>query len=90
MPLYEYECARCGPFTELRSMSESGRGAKCPDCAGRAGRILSIPALRRPGRPSNRRKAQREPAVMQRPERAEPPPPPKPHAGHGRPWMLGH
>ena len=34
MPIYEYECHKCGERFELRrSMSDSDRDAKCPKCA---------------------------------------------------------
>lgn len=32
MPLYEYDCTDCGPFTEMRPMAESGLPCPCPDC----------------------------------------------------------
>ncbi|MFO7997091.1 MAG: zinc ribbon domain-containing protein [Dehalococcoidia bacterium] len=33
MPIYEYECLKCGERFELRrSMSESDRETKCPRC----------------------------------------------------------
>ncbi|HEY33093.1 MAG TPA: zinc ribbon domain-containing protein [Dehalococcoidia bacterium] len=33
MPIYEYECTKCGERFELRrSMSDSNREAKCPAC----------------------------------------------------------
>jgi len=34
LPIYEYECHKCGERFELRrSMSESDQDAKCPKCA---------------------------------------------------------
>lgn len=33
MPIYEYECPKCGERLELRrSMSDSDRDVKCPKC----------------------------------------------------------
>ena len=33
MPLYEYECQKCGKLTEiLQSRAESYKEAKCPEC----------------------------------------------------------
>jgi putative FmdB family regulatory protein len=33
MPIYEYECTKCGERFELRrSLAESDRGLKCPRC----------------------------------------------------------
>ncbi len=45
MPTYEYECADCGPFTEVRPMAEFDRPQPCPDCAQPAPRLLTAPAL---------------------------------------------
>ena len=85
MPLYEYECARCGPFTHLRAMAGRAEPADCPECGGVGARVLSAPHVGRASRP--RRRA-RDPVLVRR----EPPPAPaspRPHAS-GRPWMLGH
>lgn len=40
MPVYEYLCEACGPFTALRPMSEYEAPQPCPDCGERAGRVL--------------------------------------------------
>ena len=32
MPVYDYECARCGPFTEMRPMAECDLPHECPQC----------------------------------------------------------
>jgi len=45
MPLYEYECTRCGPFRDWRSMSEFEKPAKCPDCGRAAPRAIATPTL---------------------------------------------
>ena len=45
MPTYEYECADCGPFTEVHPMAEFDRPQPCPDCATPAPRLLTAPAL---------------------------------------------
>ena len=45
MPTYDYECADCGPFTEVRPMAEFDRPQPCPDCATPAPRLLTAPAL---------------------------------------------
>ncbi|MGH9775548.1 MAG: FmdB family zinc ribbon protein [Candidatus Acidiferrales bacterium] len=45
MPLYEYECAKCGHlFEKIESVSAS-RVKKCPKCGGKAPRRLSAPAI---------------------------------------------
>jgi putative FmdB family regulatory protein len=45
MPTYDYECADCGPFIEIRPMVEFDRPFPCPDCAQPAPRLLTAPAL---------------------------------------------
>ena len=45
MPTYDYECADCGPFSEVRPMAEFDRPQPCPDCAAPAPRLLTAPAL---------------------------------------------
>jgi putative FmdB family regulatory protein len=32
MPVYEYDCEACGPFTALRPMAESAAPMECPAC----------------------------------------------------------
>jgi putative FmdB family regulatory protein len=45
MPLYEFSCAECGPFTELRRVSECDLPAACPACGTPAPRMISVPRL---------------------------------------------
>jgi putative FmdB family regulatory protein len=45
MPTYEYECADCGPFSEVRPMAEFDRPQPCPDCAKPAPRLLTLPSI---------------------------------------------
>lgn len=46
MPVYEYLCAECGPFTELRPMALSAEPCDCPACGASAERaILTAPGL---------------------------------------------
>jgi putative FmdB family regulatory protein len=40
MPVYEYLCAECGPFTSLRAMSDYEKPSDCPDCGAQAPRVL--------------------------------------------------
>ena len=42
MPLYEFECAECGPFTKLRSLNQSSAPAECPECGATAPRVFSV------------------------------------------------
>jgi putative FmdB family regulatory protein len=46
MPVYDYLCARCGPFTEMRPMAECDLPHKCPECGKKAPRaFLTAPYL---------------------------------------------
>jgi len=46
MPLYGFECRRCGAGFELyRKVGERNRPAKCPDCGGRSQKVISAPNL---------------------------------------------
>ena len=46
MPLYEYECAGCGPFAVFRLMAEYALPANCPTCSLEAPRALAcVPAM---------------------------------------------
>lgn len=46
MPTYDYNCAQCGSFDALRSVSMRNQDAACPSCGGVAPRIIaSAPAL---------------------------------------------
>ncbi len=40
MPLYEYLCDDCGPFTQMRPMSEYDAPCDCPQCAIAAPRVI--------------------------------------------------
>ena len=41
MPLYEYQCARCGSIFEIFHGIDETYEGKCPECQGEAKRILS-------------------------------------------------
>ena len=46
MPVYEYGCAQCGPFTELRPMVEFADPQPCPGCGAASPRmLLTAPGL---------------------------------------------
>lgn len=46
MPIYEYQCASCGPFVELRPMALSSEPCECNDCGEMSERvILSAPHM---------------------------------------------
>jgi len=44
MPIYEYECMKCGQKFELRrSMADSDKDTQCPGCgAGDSQRVFSV------------------------------------------------
>ncbi|WP_279604544.1 FmdB family zinc ribbon protein [Methylobacterium sp. J-070] len=46
MPIYDYECAACGPFTAMRPMVQFRDPCACPECGSGASRtFLSAPAI---------------------------------------------
>lgn len=45
MPLYDYDCTRCGPFREWRSMNDFEKPVACPDCGKAAARAIATPLL---------------------------------------------
>lgn len=46
MPIYDYVCDECGPFTALRSMADYLEPCDCPDCGASAPRsVLTAPRL---------------------------------------------
>ena len=64
MPVYEYLCDDCGPFTDMRPMAECELPSACPECAGFAPRVMltaphcsSISAERRQAHATNERSA---------------------------------
>ncbi len=56
MPVYEYLCEECGPFTEIRPMAEFQSPCECPECAAQAPRVL-LTAPNFACMPANERKA---------------------------------
>ena len=49
MPVYDYECESCGPFTFMRPMAQCDRPARCPQCGGKAPRaFLTAPYFAMP------------------------------------------
>ncbi len=45
MPLYEYECSKCGKRFEKIEKVTAPHRQKCPDCGARADRLLAAPAI---------------------------------------------
>jgi putative FmdB family regulatory protein len=45
MPLYEYQCTKCGHrFEKIQKFSDK-KITKCPECGGRVEQIISAPAV---------------------------------------------
>ena len=40
MPVYEYLCDDCGPFTDMRPMSECDAPQDCPKCESESPRVI--------------------------------------------------
>jgi len=45
MPLYEYQCKKCGHRFERIQRFSDPMVKKCPDCGGKVEQLLSAPAL---------------------------------------------
>ena len=46
MPIYEYECRRCGHRFELIQKFSDKPRKRCPECSGAVERLISPPAIR--------------------------------------------
>ena len=40
MPVYDYLCSECGPFTDMRPMTECDAPLPCPECSALAPRVF--------------------------------------------------
>jgi putative FmdB family regulatory protein len=67
MPLYDYNCERCGSFEAQRHSSEAGTPAPCPECGAESERQWSVPVVASNGQPTtfNARKARMTPPPLQ-------------------------
>jgi putative FmdB family regulatory protein len=45
MPTYDYDCGRCGQFSESHSIAEFDLPQPCPACGDPAPRALTLPAI---------------------------------------------
>jgi putative FmdB family regulatory protein len=45
MPIYEYECRKCGARTEVFQKMDAKAPAKCDKCGGRLEKRISAPAI---------------------------------------------
>ncbi len=64
MPIYEYLCSECGPFTAMRPMAECDLPSGCPICGTSAPRVIltaphcsTMPAATRLAHSTNERSA---------------------------------
>ncbi|HEY0331616.1 MAG TPA: zinc ribbon domain-containing protein [Rhodopseudomonas sp.] len=64
MPVYDYLCDACGPFTEMRPMAECDAPHDCPQCEVSAPRVIltaphfaCMPASQRKAHATNERSA---------------------------------
>jgi putative FmdB family regulatory protein len=91
VPIYAFECAGCGPFELVRSMTEADSPGTCPACGVPARRVFTPPGLALLTRPLRRaldleEKSAHEPSVVTE-KRGRP----MPHRhGPAPPWMLSH
>ncbi len=93
MPLYDYDCEECGPFTEFRSMSRSADPMPCPTCGTAAERTLTAPFIADMN-PNSRIAHQRNEKSAHEPKVVSGKPQGHSH-GRGRrqarrPWVIGH
>lgn len=49
MPVYQYQCEKCGLFDQLRERAEASSPISCPICGGDTRRIYSPPSLSKAG-----------------------------------------
>jgi putative FmdB family regulatory protein len=45
MPIYDFECASCGPFSVMRRIADREKPCRCPECGSEGGRVISAPSL---------------------------------------------
>ncbi|MFG2021002.1 FmdB family zinc ribbon protein [Actinomadura geliboluensis] len=77
MVIYQYRCARCGPFDLALPMGGARPENPCADCGGTARRVYTAPALTRPGAPLTRALDAQE-ASRHEPKIVSAPPPGRP------------
>ena len=61
MPTYDYDCDRCGPFSESHPIAEFDVPQPCPACGDPAPRSLTLPAI---GGGASRPRAPRRRSVL--------------------------
>ena len=94
MPIYEYDCDSHGGFERELPMRDAHGSATCPTCGASSRRVLSVPNVAQLSA-SNRKayaineRSRFEPRVVTRETRPSSDQR-QVHAGHGRPWAVGH
>jgi putative FmdB family regulatory protein len=97
VPIYAFECGRCGPFDLSRPMARASDPVACPDCSAPARRRYTAPGLALLARPvrlarDREEKSAHEPDVV-RAKTGRPMPHLHAH-GHGHrqapPWVMSH
>jgi putative FmdB family regulatory protein len=97
VPIYAFECSRCGPFDLSRPMAQASDPAACPGCSASARRLYTPPGLALLARPvrgalDREEKSAHEPEVV-RSKTGRPLPHLQAH-GHGHlhapPWAMSH
>jgi len=87
VPNYEFLCEECGTFEQRRSFAEAGARMRGTSCGHLAGRVYSMPAIRKAPSPLSKavnraEKSAYEPGVVRQPEGAALPGK-RFHPGHG-------
>ena len=89
MPLYDYDCDRCGSFEVWHKMAETSVPRACPDCSAIATRIFTAPNISLGSGSLLAKVGSSDPRLVKR--QSEPAKPTNQSAKPGgRPWMLGH
>ena len=89
MPLYDYNCDRCGPFEVWHKMADTAVPRNCPECTVVASRIFTAPNISLGSGSLLNKVGSSEPRLVKR--QSEPAKPVNQSAKTGgRPWMLGH
>lgn len=45
MPIYDYDCALCGPFRAWMTMADAGKSCACPSCGRESPQEIAAPRL---------------------------------------------
>jgi putative FmdB family regulatory protein len=100
MPVYEFECERCGSFDQFRDHRSAAEPMACPSCGAPARRrysgvyLKTRAWLRGAANPDLKERIERshtgEPRVVSRSSGAGEGSQGGIQSSRGRPWMIGH